>query len=81
MQGVGFRWYVLNEARGLGLSGFVRNLLDGQVEVLAVGPSAILDELKGHLERGPAGAQVESVTEQTAQELPERYDGDFVVEY
>ena len=81
MQGVGFRWFVLHEARALGLSGFVRNLLDGRVEVMAAGPSAVLDGLKAHLERGPGGVRVESVAERPVEELPERYDGDFVIEY
>ena len=61
VQGVGFRYFVARSARGLGLSGYVRNLPDGTVEVAAVGNRASLDALAALLEKGPPGAIVESV--------------------
>ncbi len=61
VQGVGFRWFVWREAERLGLGGFVRNLRDGSVEVIAAGPPAALEELKRVLERDPAQARVERV--------------------
>ena len=62
VQGVSFRYFVLGNARGLGLKGLVRNLLGGRsVEVVAEGQRAGLEELLGHLNRGPSGADVQEV--------------------
>ena len=62
VQGVGFRWFVRERARRLGLAGWVRNLRDGSVEVAAAGDQGQLDLLVGELRRGPQGAAVEDVT-------------------
>jgi acylphosphatase len=61
VQGVGFRWFVRERARALGLSGWVRNEVDGSVVVYAVGPQSELAKLRGILEQGPPAAQVEIV--------------------
>ena len=61
VQGVGFRYFVARAARRLGLSGYVRNLPDGTVEVAAAGSRGALDALVALLEKGPPGAVVESV--------------------
>ena len=61
VQGVGFRWFVLREAKRRGLRGFVRNLRDGSVEVITAGTAEALEELGRMLEQGPAHAQVEHV--------------------
>lgn len=61
VQGVGFRWFVREEARRLGLSGWVTNLPGGWVEVEAGGEASSLDRLRRALQVGPAGAQVEHV--------------------
>lgn len=61
VQGVGFRWFVMREAQRLGLHGFVRNLRDGSVEVVASGPVAALQALERALGRGPVMAQVARV--------------------
>ena len=61
VQGVGFRYFVARAARGLGLSGYVRNLPDGAVEVAAAGDRAALESLAALLEQGPPGAVVEAV--------------------
>lgn len=63
VQGVGFRWFTREEARRLGLSGWVTNLRNGDVEVSAGGEASSLDRLKRALEVGPTGAGVLSVTE------------------
>ncbi|HEY6250617.1 MAG TPA: acylphosphatase [Candidatus Angelobacter sp.] len=63
VQGVGFRWFVDHEARQLGLNGWVRNNLDGAVEVLAMGPEQQLEALRKKLERGPRAARVDEVQE------------------
>jgi acylphosphatase len=61
VQGVGFRWYVMEIARELGLSGWVRNRPDGIVELAAAGDSAALAKLEAAVTAGPAGARVEEV--------------------
>lgn len=61
VQGVGFRWFVRERARRLGLSGWVRNLADGSVEVAASGDEGQLELLKAELRRGPRGAMVEAL--------------------
>jgi acylphosphatase len=58
VQGVGFRWFVRERARALGLTGWVRNHPNGCVEVLAIGSDSALEELRAFLAQGPAGAQV-----------------------
>lgn len=61
VQGVGFRAFVTEAARGLGLSGWVRNLADGRVEAVAEGDAAALDSLASALARGPLLARVDRV--------------------
>ena len=61
VQGVGFRWFVREEARRLGLSGWVTNLPSGEVEVWAGGEASSLDRLRRALGVGPTGAQVTTV--------------------
>lgn len=45
VQGVGFRYYSVNKANQLGLTGWVRNLSDGSVEMEVQGPEEKIDEL------------------------------------
>lgn len=45
VQGVGFRYYAVNKANQLGLTGWVKNLPDGSVEMEAQGAEAAIDEL------------------------------------
>lgn len=62
VQGVGFRYFVYREAQRLGVSGFVRNLGDGRVEVVATGAEGDLNRLEALLWRGPVMANVTMVT-------------------
>jgi acylphosphatase len=61
VQGVGYRWWALQEAERLGLAGWVRNRSDGSVEVLAIGLEEVIDELVDACGRGPPAAAVTSV--------------------
>jgi len=61
VQGVGYRWFVLREARRLELRGWVSNLPDGTVEVVADGDERALVSLEQILARGPRLAQVARV--------------------
>lgn len=56
VQGVGFRWWTVGEARRLGLRGWARNRADGSVEVLAIGESAAIDALEAACRAGPPAA-------------------------
>ena len=58
VQGVGFRMFVLQAASALGATGWVRNTLIGDVEVLAEGRRDTLDKLVQILGQGPRTAQV-----------------------
>ena len=66
VQGVGFRWFVDYEARQLGLAGWVRNNLDGSVEILAMGSDQQHLALRGKLQHGPRAARVDEVKESPA---------------
>jgi len=62
VQGVFFRYFVRNEARELGLKGYVRNLASGDaVEIQAEGEKQQLNKLLEQLKVGPPGARVERV--------------------
>jgi acylphosphatase len=62
VQGVGFRWFVVREARRLGLSGWVSNEYDGSVRAVAEGPAQAIDRFAAALEHGPNGAIVDRVS-------------------
>jgi acylphosphatase len=61
VQGVYFRHSTRAQAERLGLHGFVRNLADGSVEVMARGPAASLDSFRLWLQHGPELARVDAV--------------------
>jgi acylphosphatase len=61
VQGVGFRYFVLRQARTLGLAGWVRNLADGRVEAFIEGAPDQLERIEELLRQGPAGARVKSL--------------------
>ena len=68
VQGVGFRYWTRSEARGLGLTGYVRNRWGGAdvkasvVEVVAEGQTISLQSLLNLLSRGPRAARVQRVS-------------------
>lgn len=61
VQGVGYRAFVRQQARDLGVAGYAENLADGRVEVVAEGHRADLDLLLVRMEMGPAHAVVANV--------------------
>lgn len=68
VQGVGFRWFVQQEASALGLRGWVRNTADGDVEVLAAGTDEQLQQLDACLRRGSRGSRVDRIEAQQRSE-------------
>lgn len=61
VQGVGFRYYALRQARLYGLSGYVKNLPNGNVESEVEGPSELIKEYIKALRVGPAFSRVTAV--------------------
>lgn len=61
VQGVGFRYHVMREARRLGLVGWVANEHDGSVRVVVEGREADLDRFEESLRHGPPGAIIDAV--------------------
>lgn len=68
VQGVGFRMWTEDQARALGLSGWVRNEPDGSVTALVSGPDDAVAELLDLFWTGPRGAAVTSVVASQADE-------------
>ncbi len=62
VQGVFFRQWTVNQARGLGVTGWVHNAGDGSVEAHLAGPEAAVATLTERMRQGPAGARVEDLT-------------------
>ena len=61
VQGVGYRYFVIENALALGLRGFARNDSNGDVEVVAQGTRPALERLLMLLWRGPSAALVREV--------------------
>lgn len=78
VQGVGYRFYAQAAADQLHVSGFVRNLRDGRVEVFAMATPREHAELRAMLERGPRFSSVSEVQEEAAV-LDRHYEGGFVI--
>ncbi|GBC81996.1 Acylphosphatase [bacterium HR10] len=64
VQGVGYRYFALRAAERHGIVGYVRNLQDGRVEVVAEGESEAMEAFKRELHRGPAAARVTQIVEE-----------------
>jgi acylphosphatase len=64
VQGVWYRGWTVEEARRLGLNGWVRNRLDGSVEAVFSGPESAVRTMIDHCRQGPPAAKVSEVTEQ-----------------
>ncbi len=72
VQGVWFRESTRREAVSLGVSGWVRNLPAGSVEVLAEGPEVQVNELVSWCHEGPPSSKVDKVLK-----TPEEWKGEF----
>jgi acylphosphatase len=75
VQGVGFRYFTQHAAEKLDVRGYVRNLLDGRVEVFAVATPQQHAQLRAILERGPRFSSVTSVQEEVAAPDPKFENG------
>lgn len=80
VQGVGFRAFVMRNAKRLGVKGFVRNLPGGfSVEIVAEGDEESIDKLLEIVKKGPQGAVVEDV--EVNEEVPTGEFDDFHITY
>lgn len=61
VQRVGFRWFAVDAASREGINGWVRNLPDGRVEVLAEGDAEAVERFERLVRRGPASARVDDI--------------------
>ena len=61
VQGVGYRWSMVEEARRIGIRGWVRNRRDGSVEAVVAGSPELLDRIVRWARRGPLAADVTTV--------------------
>jgi acylphosphatase len=74
VQGVGFRYFTEWEASSRGLSGWVRNLHSGEVEIAASGPREELERFLRQVTQGPPLSAVRGVeAEWTEEELSEPF--------
>ncbi|MEK6963171.1 MAG: acylphosphatase [Nanoarchaeota archaeon] len=78
VQGVSFRYYVLKEAQRRGVFGWVKNLEDGRMEVVAQGKEEELQQLTRLCRKGPLYAEVEKVD---VKEVPEQKLEGFEIRY
>lgn len=73
VQGVGFRWHAERTARRIsGINGFVRNLSDGRVEIVAEGDETLLSQFKKDLEEGAMSRNIDRI-----EAIDEPYTGKF----
>ncbi len=63
VQGVSYRVSAAHEAQRLGLAGWVRNLPDGRVELLAQGDAELLRQLRDWCRQGPSLTRVDTLDE------------------
>ncbi|MBK5103843.1 MAG: acylphosphatase [Burkholderiales bacterium] len=61
VQGVGFRYHFMEQAQGLGITGWVRNRRGGRVEAVIAGTPEAVEAMLAWARRGPAAARVERV--------------------
>jgi acylphosphatase len=73
VQGVFYRGWMVEQARALGLHGWVRNRTDGSVEAVVTGTSEAVETIIARCQRGPSAARVENIAIDDA--APESLEG------
>lgn len=81
VQGVGFRHYTYVKACEYNLSGWVRNTIEGKVEVLAEGPAQAMEMFMNAVKTGPSRAQVDRIDHKEQASAESLTPGEFRVRY
>lgn len=79
VQGVGFRYATLRQAREFGLVGWVRNAPDGTVEIVAQGEKAVLESLINWIKTGPNFSTMRGV--EARWQTPQEQYQNFEIQY
>ena len=75
VQGVFFRNWTMDQARVLGVRGWVRNRRDGTVEILAAGDPTAVERFIERCREGPPAARVDCIeVEESVEEAPPRFE-------
>ncbi|MDN5341629.1 MULTISPECIES: acylphosphatase [Oceanotoga] len=64
VQGVGFRFYIKTQANKYNINGYIKNLIDGSVEIVAQGQESDLNSFKASIIRGNGFSRVENIEEE-----------------
>lgn len=72
VQGVGYRYFAVQQARRYNIKGWVKNKIDGSVEVVCEGEEDNINEFIKELKRGPFSADVQALSIEE-----EKYKGEF----
>ncbi|TCK08807.1 acylphosphatase [Marinobacterium mangrovicola] len=78
VQGVSFRRFTQQQAQALGVTGWVRNLVDGRVEAMICGEQSDVERMLTALRTGPDYAQVDKLESET---LPMQSFHGFIIRY
>jgi len=62
VQGVAYRYSAMRKAKNMNINGFVRNIIDGSVEIEAEAEEEILDQFYLWCKKGPIRARVDKIT-------------------
>lgn len=80
VQGVGFRFFTINHANRYGLTGWVKNLPNGSVEILAEGSPEALSLFVERVQEGPSSARISDV-QADWQDIPAPRHRGFTISY
>ena len=80
VQGIGFRWFVENTAKVAGLTGWVKNLSNGNVEIEAEGDRSSMESFLENIRTGHSGAAIKDMTVQW-RDITEKEYGSFEISY
>lgn len=74
VQGVGFRYFTRQNAKDLGINGWVKNMRDGSVETVLAGAPDDVEEMMNRLNEGPISARVENIKELDSDAVNQNYN-------